>query len=79
MAKTIFSIWMIAGVVGLPISVGWLLYRWQKYQRTTSDHERVRQREKVRRALILMFVFGLILVGFVLYATYGGGKELLQQ
>ena len=79
MQKTVFTIWMILGVFGFPISVGWLLYRWQKYQRTRADHERVQQRERVRRALILMFVFGIILVGFVLYATYGGGKELLQQ
>ena len=78
MHKTLFTIWMIAGAIGFPISVGWLLYRWQKYQRTRADHERVQQRERVRRALILMFVCGLILVGFVLYATYGGGKALLQ-
>ncbi len=77
--KTIFSIWMILGVFGLPISVGWLLHRWQKYARAKTDPERVEQREKVRRALILMFVCGLLLVGFVLYATYGGGKELLQK
>lgn len=61
----LYWLWMLLGVVGFPASVGWTLHCWQKYRQVTTDYERVRRREKLRKAEIIMIVFLIILVCFV--------------
>lgn len=71
----LFKVWMIVGVIGFPISVGYLLFRWQKYAKAEKDHEKVKQQEKLRRAKVIAAICLLVLVGFIAYSimVFGSG------
>ena len=71
--KTLYMIWMVLGVVGFPASVGWLLHRWQKYVKAQTDKEKLDQREHLKKALIFVLVFLVVLAGFILYSVFTQG------
>ena len=68
--KALYYIWMLAGVVGFPASVGWLLYRWQKVRQASQEHVRTQMKEKLGKTGIFVGVFLLILVGFIVYSMF---------
>lgn len=74
--KVLYSLWMVAGVIGFSAAMGWLIYRWQKYAKATTDKEKIELRNKVRQAVIILFTTLLILAGFVLYTLSGAAAGL---
>ena len=73
--KTLYSIWMVLGVIGFPASVGWLLHRFQKYAKAANEVEKAEQRKRLLRSATAALVFLLILASFFLYSVLTQGAN----
>lgn len=72
-----YMLWMIAGVVGFPLSVGWLFFRKQKLRQAKSEYEKNELLERVRTAWIFVGLFLIALIGFLILSATPYGQRAL--